>query len=432
MPRVTLPRELTLPSGRIVRLRLDPAAAPRTEAPRRERFGDALALFESGKVTLTAREGARIDVGSLPLGDFHVLRAVATRAGLLPEEEVEITCRNCHAAVRVRPCAGLEIGPWEHGELGDDELDTTLPFGEPIDVPPIPLGRVRTATTVTFAPRTVTEARPLLRALAAEGQVVIDPSFVEGMGLSALGTEKDPAKIARALTECEDGAFDAVAEGFLASHYVLRLGCIALCASCGARNDVDAPYERELEASATRPPRADRAAATAFPDLDAFAERAKEIAKPLLADVPGEPVELVVEDGTPAVDDGGEPLLGSYVPPHPGDMASPTRPPVVTVYYRTFLAMWNEDGPYDWDDELTETIEHELEHHLYFLRGDDPMDDEERAVIRDEALRVVGKREASRRAIEGFGASLGDFARRTWPLWILVLAALLATLATQR
>jgi hypothetical protein len=103
----------------------------------------------------------------------------------------------------------------------------------------------------------------------------------------------------------------------------------------------------------------------------------------------------------------------------------------VTVYFRTFAAMWGEDGPYDWDDELVETIEHELEHHMSFLRGDDPTDDEERAVIRDEAVRIVGRREAGRRAIEGFGASWGDFVKRTWPLWLLAVIALAAMLATQ-
>ena len=105
---------------------------------------------------------------------------------------------------------------------------------------------------------------------------------------------------------------------------------------------------------------------------------------------------------------------------------------MVSVYYRTFRAMWNEDGPYDWEDELTETIEHELEHHLSFLRGHDPTDDEERAVIREEALRIVGKREAGRRALQGFGASWADFLRRTWPIWVIALLAVIITLATQR
>ena len=47
------------------------------------------------------------------------------------------------------------------GELDDPELDATLPFGAPIDVPPLPLGRVRVARTVTFQDRTVEQALPL-------------------------------------------------------------------------------------------------------------------------------------------------------------------------------------------------------------------------------------------------------------------------------
>src|SRR4051812_45564168 len=45
--------------------------------------------------------------------------------------------------------------------------------------------------------------------------------------------------------ECDERAFLAVADAFLATHYVARLGSVVLCGECGARNDVDAPYERE-------------------------------------------------------------------------------------------------------------------------------------------------------------------------------------------
>ena len=59
-------------------------------------------------------------------------------------------------------------------------------------------------------------------------------------------------------------------------------------------------------------------------------------------------------------------------------MAVPERPAEVTIFYRTFRAMWNEEGGYDWEAEIRETIEHELEHHVAFLTGDDPMDEAER------------------------------------------------------
>lgn len=205
------------------------------------------------------------------------------------------------------------------------------------------------------------------------------------------------------------------------------------CPGCGARNDVDAPYVRELEASGPRVRHAPDGAATApLPDFETFAARAEALAAPRLATSPGEPVMLVIEDGTPAVDDGGEPLLGSYVPPLPGDAQRAPSPATVTVYYRTFAAVWAEDGPYDWEDELDETIEHELLHHAYFLRGEDPMDDEERDVIAGEGLRLVGKREATRRAFGDFAADLREFFTRTWPLWILALFAAIVGLVGQR
>jgi hypothetical protein len=136
----------------------------------------------------------------------------------------------------------------------------------------------------------------------------------------------------------------------------------------------------------------------------------------------------VVESGTPAVDDGGEPLLGSYVPPYAGDLATPSRAPTVTIYYRTFRAIEADGGPFDWEAELEETIEHELEHHLFYLRGDDPMDAAERDAIDHEALRLIGRREATRRTLGSFGESIADFTRRTWPLWVIALAVLLMTI----
>ena len=120
----------------------------------------------------------------------------------------------------------------------------TLPFGEPIDVPAIQLGRVRSARTVTFEERTVAQARPLFVA-AARRHLDVSSAVVRAMGIVALGAERDPQKIATALAECDDPAFLAVGEAYLATHYVMRLGCVVLCGECGARNDVDAPYERE-------------------------------------------------------------------------------------------------------------------------------------------------------------------------------------------
>lgn len=431
MGKVDLPSTLTLPSRITIAIR----ASDAPKAPSERTSGDALfeatrTLLASGAITLT-KGGAAIDVDGLALADFHALRAVLTKAGFVAEEAIDISCRNCGAAMKVHPCEAMEIGPFVDDELDDPELDATLAFGDAHDIEPVSLGRVRTASTVTLAPRTVAEAMPLFSALA-KSSFDIDASVVGAMGIEALGPERDPEVIAEALATCGDDAFTSIVDVFLASHYPPRLGALVFCGTCNARNDIDAPYDREFALGARRPHAENAGTVAEFPSFDAFAARANAIARPLVTRIPGEQVELIVEDDTPAVDDGGEPLLGSYVPPHPGDHHAPSRSPSVTVYYRTFRAMWEEDGPYDWEDELAETIEHELEHHDYFLRGDDPMDDEERAEIRREATRVVGRREAERRALEGFGASVTDFLERTWPLWLLVLLALVITLATQR
>ncbi len=420
-----LPSRLTLPSGAVVELSARAEAEPRASDPDAPLFDDVRALFDEGDVELT-RKGATVDVGSLPLADFHVLRGVLAKAGLVVEEPVETTCVNCGGVLHVAPCAGLETGPWVDGELEDPELDVTLPFGKPHPIGPVPLGRVRTARTVTFEAITLDRENALLRAIAG-GPLELTADVVRAMGVTALGPEKEPAAIARALAACDDEAFAGVADAFLASHYPPRLVCVVFCPKCRARNDIDAPFDRELEPHGGGIAR--RGEPEGFPSIEDFVDRAHAIGEPLLEGVPGEPVQLLVDEGTPAVDDGGVPLLGAYDPP--GSEAMPT-PPRITIWYRTFLAAHDDEPDFDWDDELRETIEHELEHHVYFLRGDDPMDDDERAVIRDEARRIVGRREVERRALQGFGQSVPEFFRRTWPVWLLALLALALMLLAQR
>jgi len=245
----------------------------------------------------------------------------------------------------------------------------------------------------------------------------------------------DPARIARRLQRASDRAFETVCDLFLQAHYPPRLFSVQVCAACGARNDVDAPYDREFEPSA--PLGADReesentgaSNAESFPSFDEFDRIAHALAKPLLEESPNEDVVLIVEGGVPACDDGGEPLLGSYVPGYAGDMAMPSRAPEVSLFYRTFRAIWDEEGPYDWRDELRETLEHELEHHRAALLGDDPVDEEERAEIAREHARVHGKKAkkaALRGEIRGLSGDFLEFLRRTWPIWLLLLVATLA------
>ena len=386
-----LPRALTLPSGRRVTVR-----AGRPAGEREGLFADVLALEDVLDVALT----------DLALADFPVVRAVLMKAGRVAEEEETVTCQNCEAELHVRPCAALETGPWEHGEANDPELDRTGPFGEEL------------AHGLVLRPRTVKEALPLFRAAAP---LRMTAAIVEALGIERIGERRTPARIARFLAGCDDATFAAISGAWIDAHYPLRLGADVICPTCNARNTDDAPAERELDRGPA--PQGD----AALPDLEAFVERAHEIAEPLLAAYPD--VALVIEDGTPAVDDGGEPLLGSYLPPPSADAAVPQRPPTVTIYWRTFVAVARDEEDFDWEDELHETIEHELEHHGYFLQGHDPMDEEERRAIVDETVRVVGKTEASRRALGIFGGSLVDFLRRAWPLVLLAALVLAITIA---
>lgn len=456
MHPLELPCTLTLPSGARVKL-LRTGSGPIEEHEAEEGaplFSEIIDLFDGevkleSKMVATAgrrtrppnRVTGRIDVRDLSLADFHVVRAVLTKAGFVHEEEVEIDCHNCGDVLVVRPCEGLEIGPWEDGELDDPELDRTAELGVPIDIAPIPIpspsgaGRVGEARTVTLAPRTVREAMPLFAALSKD-PLDIDEAVVRAMGVSAIGDISEPRRIAQLLAECDDAAFDSVTSNFLAAHYPLRLACDVFCAKCNARNTIDAPVLREFCVGVARQRDArdedDDSEHPPLPPLEEFVELAHAIAEPLIAAIPGEKAELIIESGTPAVDDGGEPLLGSYVPPPPKDAPVPTRPPTVTIYYRTFEAIEREEGRFDWEAELRETIEHELEHHVFFLRGDDPMDEEEHAEIDREAVRVIGRKEATRRTLATFGESIADFFSRAWPLVLMGAAVLAITIAEGR
>ncbi len=447
----TLPRTLTLPSGTRVTLRRTSSGEATAARPGEGEplFSEVLGLFDRD-VSLT-KGRTKLDVHDLPLADFHVVRAFLTKAGLVHEDEVEIDCHNCGELLAVHPCEGLETGPWEDGELGDPELDRTSELGVPLETLPIRLGHVRQATTITLAPRTVREAMPFWAALVRD-PLEIDEDTVRAIGIDAIGPLRDPGRIARAIEADDGAAWDAIADAFLAAHYPLRLACDVFCPKCKARNTVDAPIERELEpppdaalhgelgarsrlTTEGGPPSTESEEVRehdALPPLEDFVELAHAIADPLIAEIPGEKVELIVESGTPAVDDGGEPLLGSYVPPPPRGAPVPTQPPTVTIYYRTFERIEREEGPFDWEAELRETIHHELEHHIFHLRGDDPMDEEEHAEIDREVVRVVGRGEATRRNLAAFGLSIPDFLRRGWPLIVLGALALALGLAEGR
>ena len=422
--------KLTLPSGREVVVAAGATSAA-IASPSKGIFAETRDRFVSGAIDLRDDRGVAIAIDSVALADFHALRALVVRLGFVAEEPVTIDCRNCGEAITHRPSASLPLGPFEDGELHDPELDATLPFGEPHPVPKL--------GDVVLAPRTLAEAAPLHAELARR-TFRITPAIVRAMGIVALGKDENPARIVAALMRATEKTWDLVTDLFLEAHYPPRLFSIAVCPHCGARNDVDAPYDREFEPSLGA--HVDSSADTAdtheeagidvdsnaqsFPSFEEFDRVTTAIAAPHLRDPSAKGVALIVDGDVPACDDGGEPLLGSYVPGYEGDMSAPSRAPEITVFYRTFRAIWEEEGPYDWRAEIEETIAHELEHHVADLTGDDPMDDEERAEIAHERVRVLGKRAVARGEVRALIADVRTFLIRTWPIWILLLLATLA------
>jgi hypothetical protein len=382
-------------------------------------FSELVELVSSGDLALRDDHGQPVDVRSLDLADFHALRAVATHLGWLSEEPIEIACRNCGEAFGVAPCAAFELGPFVDAELGDPELDRRLDTSVAHPIPSVPMSGRAVARDVRFRPVTAGEAAPLHRALRRR-RLVLSERVVRAMGIEALGDERDPRRIADALARCSDEAWEAIGDLFLEAHYPPRLASVALCPKCGARNDVDAPYEREIEPGRTT----GQSNAEVFPDFDAFDERSRS-AFDDRAGADASAIRLVTDSGVPACDDGGEPLLGAYVPPG-GDPTAPVGSGEITLYYRTFRTMWEEDGPYDWAAEVDETVAHELEHHDAWLVGHDAMDDEERAEIARERERIVGKRAVARQSVGALGRDVAGFLARTWPIWLIVGGGTLA------
>ncbi|CAN5757646.1 hypothetical protein BH09MYX1_BH09MYX1_45120 [soil metagenome] len=420
-----LPRRIELPSGRIAVLKR--AAVGDRAKTKPSLFEESLALLDTGAIEVWI-EKKRVAVDDLRLVELHTLRAFFAAADLVPEDPVSVPCKNCEATITLRPSLALPRAPFIDAELDDPELDERLDFATDHAIPELRVGRGKQAT-VRLTEVTVGAARGLFSALTKRA-LRVSPAVARGMGIEAIGRVRDPERIADALADASEDVFGAITNLFLRAHYPLRLGAVATCADCGARNDVDAPYDREFEPWRTEPCDAD--AKDPFVSLEAFASSARAIAKDELGPAFENEITLVVDGEVPACDDGGEPLLGSYVPGTDGDHGMPSRAPEITVYYRTFRAMWDEEAGFDWNAELRETIEHEFEHHRADGRGHDAVDDEERAEIVREAGRVLGKKALARGAATHLGRDFAEFLRRTWPIWVVALIAIIATIITTK
>lgn len=396
---------------------------------------DLLAALQCGAVVCT------LDLHQVPLADAHVVEAIACALGAIAAPAVEVECRNCHEKILLEGASALPLDPLL-SPPGDPELDPPVDRDEEHPLPrAVPIRRRATANTFRLLRRTLDDRVKLQALLAGSTTLPLGPQLVRAMGLGALGEMRSPSAIARALERLDDDAFDdvwdAIAQAWDAQHYPPRLLAAVGCPLCGARHDIEVPPHRPF--SFGRP--VNIATETTFPPLDVFRTRAAQIAREVIESIgltSAQGLEVVVEEGVPPCDDGGEPLLGSYTPTPEADgdvrLAS-TSPFTVALYYQTFRAMYEEDGPYDVDGEIRETLDHELTHHLGFLQGDDPLDEQERQEIDRERLRLLGNPAKSRQFAEGVGWLAGDFGRfwrLTWPVWILVLAALLIVIASSR
>lgn len=409
------PQSFHLPSGARVEL----GAGSRIELP--GIFGPELAEV---RARFSGVDGRPVSLADLPLSDLACVRALARAVGLVDEALVAVDCRNCRHRFEVRPSSTLELGPFRDGELDDPELDAPFDFSRAESIPALDGGGGN--DTIRLAPRTVAQAESLHRAIDPARPFRITSSVVRGMGIVELAGETAPVRIARKLSDASDRAYDAVTALFEGAHYPPRLEVPHACPECGALEWLLVPLSRELslEPTAGEPALAVPSSESAFPSVDDFERMVREEADKAYAELGIGAVDLLVIDEAAEVDDGGEPLLGCYRPAAP-DALVPA-PAEIRLFYRTFLVTHEEDGPYDVRAEIAETLRHELMHHLSYLAGHDPIDDEEREQIEHEVARRVGRFESRRRATRALRTELREFVARTWVVWLI---AALVTLA---
>ncbi len=406
-----------LPSGLVVRL--SHAAAERAPAPT-ESLGSclyALSILEVPGV-VTTEDHEPVDVMGLSLRDAHTLRALVGYAGLVPEESVEAPCENCGKHFHVKPSSLLELGPFVDRELTDPDLDAPFKYDEPHPIPRLLVRRER-VRTIRIAPRVVREVLPLWHAETAEA-FRFTPAIVAAMGITALGRERRARFIAEAIMYASPDTYRAIVDLVYQAFYSPRLVGSYRCTACGARNDLDVLPVREIPFE-TRDVR--RRKGRRFPDIDTFEKIVRETGKRIYRERGVRNIDLVVDDGVAACDDGGEPLLGCYTPGSGEDDGGIYSAPEIRIFYRTFGAAHRDEPSFDVRAEINETIDHEVTHHLHFLSGDDPLDDEEREAIAEENIRRIGKRETARRASKLVVDDVGGFFRTAWPLLLVAFVA---------
>ncbi len=421
-----------LPGGRRVRVRRARRGPPRVDDVvdgTRLFAGRTLGALLAGEVLVEPVDGdARAPLGkeallALDVRDFHVLRDACERLGAVAPEETDAgACRNCDAPLEAEP-RGIPLDDLEerHGQA-PAVREARIPLGMAVRV-----GRGRAREALLRAP-TVEAVRPLWVALAKDAPLRVTPALVRALGVRSVGRESRATALADVLAQVPDRAWSAIEQGFLEVAYGARALRPLLCPRCGALHEVDAPLVREFDAPLGRERDAvgdEGRTPDGFPEVDAFEALVARVGAEVYAARGVRNIALRVEAGVPELDTAGEPLLGSYEPRQDVDAAgNVVQEFLVTVYYRSFARMYAEEGAYDVEAEVRETIDHEIEHHLHYLSGHDPMDEEERAAARRELEEVYGAKTLARLERREVLRDLARGLRFVVPL-LLGLAALL-------
>lgn len=406
-----------LPSGLVVRLSAPALSNARPSSDPEATCLHALSLLQTPGF-VTTDDGQPVDISRLSLRNFHTLRAFLGYVGLVSDEPVELPCENCDKPFQVKASSLFEVGPFIDLELHDKELDAPFDYAKAHPIPRILVGRER-ARRVRLAERSVEDVMPLWQAENAE-EFQVTPAIVRALGIVALGRERHASAIAEALMRASPDAFRAIADLVFQAHYSPRLMGVHKCASCGARNDVEVLPIREIPYDAREGRQRKK---RHFPDLETFETLVREAGKRIYRQRGVRNIDLVVDDDIAEVDDGGEPLLGCYTPSNVDELTGQDHGPEIRLFYRTFQAAFRDEPSFDVRAEIDETIDHEVVHHLHFLAGDDPLDDEERDAIVEENVRRVGKRESARRASKMLAEDVTGFFRTAWPLLLVAFVA---------
>jgi Zincin-like metallopeptidase len=121
-----------------------------------------------------------------------------------------------------------------------------------------------------------------------------------------------------------------------------------------------------------------------YDDSMTFAEF-QGTAETMLDEIPEEFVKglqglHVLEQVKPEPDLPGVYRMGEYLDPGPDSFlgSNPGLGRHIALYYGSFAAIARGNPTFDWEEELWDTITHELQHHVESLAGDDSLIEEDR------------------------------------------------------